>query len=1286
MKFRVCFLVLLASLSISLAFAEENISGGNKVQGKRPLRTAASCLPSSSSASLDINNVRCLLHNGGDMWWDLVGDPRYEVPKVDNPSARRYSSFAASLWIGGLDASGQLRVAAQTYRQDGNDFWAGPLTLNGASTEQSTCQKWDKHYKINKAEIDLFRGDFAAGNVDFTKYPIIQNWPWQGDAGQDAYMAPFVDVDNDLVYNPNNGDYPKIFGDQAIWWVINDKGDVHTSTSGEAIGIEIQMMAFAFSTANSVNDMTFYDQKVFNRSSNTLYDTYIGQWVDSDVGFFQDDWVGCDTTRGLGIAYNGDADDQGSTGYGLNPPAFGVDFFQGPVGDDGNRLDMKKFVYYNNDFSLIGNPEKATHFYNYLIGRWKDGSVMVDNGKNGFAQTAPGPETNYMFYGFDQMGSCSYYPNSGWSEASSNNPPGDRRFIESAGPFTLQPGAENEIIIGALWARGYYNSQFGSVCELLRADDIAQALFDNNFKLLTGPDAPRLAIEEYDQELMISWFNEKISNNSNENYTQVDPILAVAGVADSIFAFQGYMLFQLASNSVTSSELFDTDKARLVAQCDIKDGVSTIVNRSVTLVSGSPDPVITDEIMVQGGDDGIFTSVRVTEDLFASGSDRRLVNYKDYYYGIIAYAYNDTSSDGRKFVPGNSGFLNTSAIPHKIDFESFGTTINSAYGLAPSITRKSGFGNGGNETFVTKETENSILISNFSQDLVFESGFGPVSMKVTNPKEVKASDYRLVVTFDSLTGVTSDTTFSPVKRDSTFAEWVLYEKSGNNWNAIYTAEYKKSNYDSVPRPTPLVGSEKVIRGHGFSISLKQVEAPGNTNNTEYNNGFISSSSTYSVANKAWLGGLRDQDGTSFNWILSGTNQTTAPFDNASNTYINAGLYDPEEDFENIINGTWAPYGMTKSYSFISNEWGVRLTTQQLTPAEMVNVKLANLPDVDIVFTSDKSKWSRCVVVETQPNKSLARGYNGEAGAHTFLARWDYSRDINGNPENASLPLDASTQGMSWFPGYAINVSTGERLNIFFGENSWYQTDNGNDMIFNPTSSIGSDNLSFGGGHFVYVHNSRYNGCDSIAAILRQTNRTITNLGQGNLGTGPSGPYLKDIYKNMLYAGIPMLNSGYNFTTPSAIPSDVKISIRVSRPYAKNPAVTGLQPVFDFSMKSMAANLNNTSVAKDAMMNLVRIVPNPYYAFSKYETSQLQNIVKFTNLPKKCKIRIYTLNGTLIRTFNKESDEPFQNWDLKNRDGVPVASGIYIIHIDGFDLGEKILKFFAVMPQIDLNSY
>jgi hypothetical protein len=448
------FLTLTASAREIQGFVPKQNGGQTAGSG---LRTASTCFPSTSSVNLDVNNVRALLLNGGDMWWDLNSNPRYEVPKIDgNPSLRRYSSFAASLWIGGIDASNQLRIAAQTYRQDGNDFWPGPLTLNGASVDEATCVKWDKHFKITRAEIDLFRADFARGAVDSSKYPSVQSWPAHGDAGTSYYLAPFVDVDGDNSYSPTAGDYPEIKGDQAIWWVVNDKGNVHTATGGEAIGLEIQMMAFGFATANAINNMTFYSQKVVNRSNNTLFDTYMGAWADIDVGNYADDYVGCDTIRGLGFAYNGDSDDETATGYGLNPPALGVDFFQGPVGDDGNRLGMTKFIYYENDFSLRGNPEKAIHFYNYLIGRWKDGSRMVDNGKNGFPSTAPGPATDYMYYGYPgNAGACNFANTFGWNEKSANNTPFDRRLLQSAGPFTLVPGAENEIITGLVWARGY---------------------------------------------------------------------------------------------------------------------------------------------------------------------------------------------------------------------------------------------------------------------------------------------------------------------------------------------------------------------------------------------------------------------------------------------------------------------------------------------------------------------------------------------------------------------------------------------------------------------------------------------------------------------------------------------------------------------------------------------------------------------------------------------------------------------------------------------------------------
>jgi hypothetical protein len=63
-----------------------------------------------------------------------------------------------------------------------------------------------------------------------------------------------------------------------------------------------------------------------------------------------------------------------------------------------------------------------------------------------------------------------------------------------------------------------------------------------------------------------------------------------------------------------------------------------------------------------------------------------------------------------------------------------------------------------------------------------------------------------------------------------------------------------------------------------------------------------------------------------------------------------------------------------------------------------------------------------------------------------------------------------------------------------------------------------------------------------------------------------------------------------------------------------------------------------------------------------------------------------VNGLLIRKFTKDSPQTFLDWDLKNQSGIPVASGLYIIHVDVPDVGEKILKWFGVMRPIDLDSY
>ena len=197
------------------------------------------------------------------------------------------------------------------------------------------------------------------------KYVIpksILDWPAHGDVakGQSYYLAPFISPKGHTFYTPSDGDYPaydlsneecnrsrdrksKLFGDVTYWWIFNDKGNLHKETEGDAIGMEIHAQEFAFATNDEINNMTFTNYRIINRSTYTLIETYFGTNFDPDIGFSEDDFVGCDVKRGLGYCYNGRAiDGSGAFNhYGENPPAIGVDFFEGPLQDPDN-LDNPK--------------------------------------------------------------------------------------------------------------------------------------------------------------------------------------------------------------------------------------------------------------------------------------------------------------------------------------------------------------------------------------------------------------------------------------------------------------------------------------------------------------------------------------------------------------------------------------------------------------------------------------------------------------------------------------------------------------------------------------------------------------------------------------------------------------------------------------------------------------------------------------------------------------------------------------------------------------------------------
>lgn len=71
----------------------------------------AGCSEPNGVTVMDFNNIRARIYTGGDMFWDKgLNAPAYEVPKGSGKS----SMFLASLWLGGTDVNGQLRLAAKT--------------------------------------------------------------------------------------------------------------------------------------------------------------------------------------------------------------------------------------------------------------------------------------------------------------------------------------------------------------------------------------------------------------------------------------------------------------------------------------------------------------------------------------------------------------------------------------------------------------------------------------------------------------------------------------------------------------------------------------------------------------------------------------------------------------------------------------------------------------------------------------------------------------------------------------------------------------------------------------------------------------------------------------------------------------------------------------------------------------------------------------------------------------------------------------------------------------------
>lgn len=530
---------------------------------------------------------------------------------------------------------------------------------------------------------------------------------------------------------------------------------------------------------------------------------------------------------------------------------------------------------------------------------------------------------------------------------------------------------------------------------------------------------------------------------------------------------------------------------------------------------------------------------------------------------------------------------------------------------------------------------------------------GPVEVKVIDPLNVASGYFECVFLNNAVI-------------DS--ADWVVnrYDKQGGELLESISSER------SIEK-----GNEQLIPSWGISITIEQKQAYFNGAQGMSVNKFVNpigATLTFSDSSKRWLDFVSDNNAfTPNNWIRSGSyvsNPTNdcpdgfLPFEFLSPCCYNDEVgKDPDLLYTKLLGGGVAPHKLA-GYQCSGMPIAVPTSYNSYFAAK-TNASISFLPNTLVVLTKDQTKWTRCVVIEMGRDANLNQneGKPGELRKHPSVDKF-------GNPDASG------TEGMGWFPGYAIDLETGMRLHMAFGENSFLTNQNGADMIWNPTATTIDDNgvHVMGGVQPIWVYGVNVNneGCpyyDGVNNWVYEQYKTATTAS------------MRKVMTSLMWVFNPL-----SVKNEDLLGCEARITLSVEKPYRSFNA-TGINaglPMYAWNMENLKT-INASSDAAYNAMDLINVVPNPYYAFSEYERNRLDTRVKITNLPEMCTVSIYNVSGKLIRQFKKDSPITSLDWDLKNSIGIPIASGVYLIHVEIPGIGEKIVKFFGGMRQIDLEN-
>lgn len=595
-------------------------------KGYTPVRMSAGV----TNNFLQVNNINAVFRSDGYFNYDKINFLNGEAGMIwpVSASSRQTAIFTTGIYIG-AKVNGELRLAASMFN---THFSPGNIPVVGQVPGSSVCSDPRlRNYQVNLTDPSLINGGSRDKNAGGRNYPIVyDSWAsWPVDLG-----APYVEVNGIPGYQPEfDGDRPGIGNsvarpDEIIWCVFmdytnctNNQHASELSLPGGTlpIGVEVQQTSFAF-LAPGLTNMYFVKWKIINKSSNIWDSTFTAIACDPDLGDATDDAVGCDSTQDIAFCYNQDNVDPI---YGNAPPAVGFKYLQSPIIFTGNSADTVKLPYgtlvgyratglslfttfANGGNECTGDPDQAVNAYNFM--KYGEGCA------NPLINWTTGGPSRYKYNG----NVCSSPP-SGWYDSL----PGDKRFLQVSGPFTMNSQDTQIIVIGAFIERG--SSNFQSVCALLESGDRVQKFYNSNFAATPLPPTPQVnVVANGDGRITLYW------GSRSESYDVFDS-LGQTGA----WKFQGYNIYQIKPG--TSGD--NTSDRVLLAVYDKVDGIKIVYD---TVRVAQPNGTTQDiyQPVAFGNDNGVSRIISLTANQFPSGVNNFFINGTTYRFAVTAYGVN----------------------------------------------------------------------------------------------------------------------------------------------------------------------------------------------------------------------------------------------------------------------------------------------------------------------------------------------------------------------------------------------------------------------------------------------------------------------------------------------------------------------------------------------------------------------------------------------------------------------------------------------------------------------